>query len=120
MKAREISMLTNPSIPPHPSARRVAPLPMSSVRKVITAGAGIAGLATALALRQRGVTLTVLEQAAPLTEVGAGLQIAPNGSRVLQALGLGAAVEAVAREAAAKAVRLWNTGRRWPLFDLPT
>jgi len=91
---------------------------MPSVRKVIISGAGIAGLATALALRQRGVEVTVLEQSAQLHEVGAGLQIAPNGSRVLQALGLGPALEAVAFEAAAKEVRLWNTGRRWPLFDL--
>lgn len=91
---------------------------MSSVRKLIVSGAGIAGLATALALRQRGVAVTVLEQAAQLREVGAGLQIAPNGSRVLQALGQAEVVEAVACEAAAKEVRLWNTGRRWPLFDL--
>ncbi len=91
---------------------------MSSVRKVIVSGAGIAGLAAALALRQRGVAVTVLEQASQLREVGAGLQIAPNGSRVLQALGLTESVEAVACEAAAKEVRLWNTGRRWPLFDL--
>ncbi len=91
---------------------------MSSVRKVIVSGAGIAGLATALALRQRGVAVTVLEQATQLREAGAGLQIAPNGSRVLQALGLDEAVEAVACEAAAKEVRLWDSGRRWPLFDL--
>jgi len=91
---------------------------MSSVRKVVISGAGSAGLATALALQQRGVAVTVLEQATQLGEVGAGLQIAPNGSRVLLALGLGAAIEAVACEAAAKEVRLWNTGRRWPLFDL--
>jgi salicylate hydroxylase len=91
---------------------------MSSVRNVIVSGAGIAGLATALALRQRGVAVTVLEQARHLGEVGAGLQIAPNGSRVLQALGLTQAIEAVCCEAAAKEVRLWNSGRRWPLFDL--
>jgi salicylate hydroxylase len=91
---------------------------MSSVRQVIVSGAGIAGLATALALKQRGVAVTVLEQAGQLSELGAGLQIAPNGSRVLQALGLADAIGAVACEAAAKEVRLWNTGRRWPLFDL--
>ena len=64
------------------------PTPLSCVRTVIISGAGIAGLATALALRQRGVAVTVLEQVVQLREVGAGLQIAPNGSRVLQALGL--------------------------------
>lgn len=111
-------MLTTSSFHAILTATPLARIPMSSVRKVIISGAGIAGLATALALRQRGVVVTVLEQAAQLREVGAGLQIAPNGSRVLQALGLGGAVEAVACEAAAKEVRLWNTGRRWPLFDL--
>jgi len=118
MNPREISMLTTDPFHLTPAIPRSAPITMSSVRTVIISGAGIAGLATALALQQRGVAVTVLEQATQLGEVGAGLQIAPNGSRVLLALGLGAAVQAVACEAAAKEVRLWNTGRRWPLFDL--
>jgi salicylate hydroxylase len=91
---------------------------MTNPRSALVSGAGIAGLATALALHQRGFEVTVLEQATELREVGAGVQISPNGSRVLQALGLGPAAEAVACEAAAKAVRMWNTGQRWPLFDL--
>lgn len=49
-------------------------------------GGGIGGLAAALALRQRGAQVTVLEQAPALTEVGAGLQISANGMRVLHAL----------------------------------
>ena len=53
-------------------------------------GGGIGGLATALALAQRGADVTVLEQAPEITEVGAGLQISPNGFAVLAALGLGA------------------------------
>ncbi|PWJ13302.1 FAD-dependent monooxygenase [Jannaschia seohaensis] len=51
-------------------------------------GAGVAGLAAALALRDRGVSVEIIEQAPALTEVGAGLQIAPNGARVLRALGV--------------------------------
>lgn len=49
-------------------------------------GGGIGGLAAALALRQRGAQVTVLEQAPALTEVGAGLQISANGMAVLRAL----------------------------------
>ncbi|NOD91775.1 NAD(P)-binding protein [Ruegeria sp. HKCCD4884] len=51
-------------------------------------GGGIGGLATALALQVRGAQVTVLEQAAELTEVGAGLQISANGMTVLRALGV--------------------------------
>ncbi|MGI9367960.1 MAG: NAD(P)-binding protein, partial [Ruegeria sp.] len=50
-------------------------------------GAGIGGLAAALALRLRGAQVTVLEQAQEITEVGAGLQISKNGLVVLRALG---------------------------------
>ncbi|MEP2530643.1 FAD-dependent monooxygenase [Shimia sp.] len=51
-------------------------------------GAGIGGLTAALTLRQRGADVTVLEQAEAISEVGAGLQVSPNGVAVLRALGL--------------------------------
>jgi len=51
-------------------------------------GAGIAGLTCAIALARRGRAVRVVEQAARLSEIGAGLQIAPNGARVLDALGV--------------------------------
>lgn len=51
-------------------------------------GAGIGGLAAAIGLARRGVAVTVLEQAAAVREVGAGLQVSPNGLAVLRALGL--------------------------------
>ena len=60
-----------------------------SARKIIVVGAGIGGLAVARALALRGAEVTVLEQADAIREVGAGLQISPNGFAVLQALGLG-------------------------------
>jgi salicylate hydroxylase len=62
-------------------------------QKVIVVGAGIAGLAVARALALRGAVVTVLEQAPAITEVGAGLQISPNGVAVLRALGLGEALD---------------------------
>lgn len=61
-----------------------------SGRRVTVLGAGIAGLAVAIALSRRGADVTVLEQAEAIREVGAGLQISPNGAAVLKALGCGA------------------------------
>jgi salicylate hydroxylase len=82
------------------------------------AGAGIGGLTAALALLQRGFDVTVFEQAPELRELGAGIQIAANGSRVLIELGLLDALEPIVCHAASKEVRLWNTGQSWKLFDL--
>jgi salicylate hydroxylase len=62
-------------------------------RPVTIIGAGIAGLALARALALRGAEVTVLEQADAIREVGAGLQISPNGAAVLRALGLGGALD---------------------------
>ncbi len=74
-------------------------------------GGGIAGLASATALAQRGAVVTVLEQATALGEVGAGLQIGPNGVAVLEALGLREAAAAVANVPDAVELRDMATGR---------
>jgi salicylate hydroxylase len=55
---------------------------------VIIVGAGIGGLTCALALQQRGLRPVILEQAHVLKEIGAGLQLSPNGMSVLGKLGL--------------------------------
>ncbi|WP_035609800.1 FAD-dependent monooxygenase [Haloferula sp. BvORR071] len=60
---------------------------MSEAAEVIIVGAGIAGLAMAIALRQRGLNPVVLEQAPELREIGAGLLLAPNACAVLERLG---------------------------------
>lgn len=85
---------------------------------ILIAGAGIGGLTAALALQRKGFRVRVFEQATELREVGAGLQISANGTRVLFALGLERALMDVAWIPAGKEVRLWNTGETWKLFDL--
>ena len=57
--------------------------------EVVVAGAGIGGLATALALRRHGFGVIVLERSAELREIGAGLTLWPNGTAALAALGVG-------------------------------
>ena len=58
-------------------------------KKFIVVGGGIGGLAAAVALSQQGVHVTVLEQAAQLGEIGAGVQLGPNAFAALDALGVG-------------------------------
>lgn len=68
-------------------------------------GAGVAGLALARALALRGAEVTVLEQAEAIREVGAGLQITPNGAAVLRGLGLAPALEAAGMRSTAVELR---------------
>lgn len=68
-------------------------------------GAGVAGLALARALALRGARVTVLEQADQIAEVGAGLQVTPNGAAVLAALGLGADLAAAGMRSQAVELR---------------
>jgi salicylate hydroxylase len=62
---------------------------VAASRTVIIAGAGIGGLTAALAIAQRGFGVAVFDQAQRLEEIGAGVQLSPNASRILIALGLG-------------------------------
>ena len=89
---------------------------MTRTAPVLIAGAGIAGLSTALALAKVGIASTVLEQATALVEIGAGLQLSPNATRILARLGV---LDALAREASRPSgVRVRNARGR-TLSSLP-
>lgn len=62
----------------------------------IVAGGGIGGLAAALGLAAKGVPVVVLEKAATLGEIGAGIQLGPNAFHCFDYLGIGDAARAMA------------------------
>jgi salicylate hydroxylase len=80
-------------------------------RSVAVVGGGIGGLAAALSLRQAGWDVRVYEQAPALGEVGAGIQISPNASRILLRLGLREALERHGVRPVAVHQRRWDDGR---------
>lgn len=80
--------------------------------EITVLGGGIAGLACGLALARQGARVRVLEQAPALAEVGAGLQISPNGFAVLEALGLADAVHAASTGSTGVVLRRGADGAR--------
>ncbi len=83
-------------------------------------GGGIGGLTVALALLQRGIDVNVYEQSTVLKEVGAGIQLGSNGTRVLYALGLKGTLARVQVIPLAREIRHWRTGETWNWFELGT
>jgi salicylate hydroxylase len=78
---------------------------------ILIAGAGIGGLTAALALARRGLRVTLFEQAENLEEAGAGIQLSPNATRVLVALGLAARLEPTIIQPSAIRLRSGPSGR---------
>ncbi|QRM31134.1 FAD-dependent oxidoreductase [Microvirga sp. VF16] len=74
-------------------------------------GAGIGGLTAALALARQGHAITLIERRTGFSEVGAGLQLSPNASRILIKLGLGPALRRAASEPQRVVVRAIRTGK---------
>src|SRR5436305_9092147 len=69
---------------------------MQDARPILIAGGGIGGLAAALGLAHKGFRVTVLEKAAALGEIGAGIQLGPNAFHAFDYLGVGEAARAMA------------------------
>ncbi|WP_328845027.1 FAD-dependent monooxygenase [Streptomyces sp. NBC_00258] len=78
--------------------------------RAIVVGAGVGGLAATLSLRRAGHEVTLVEQAARFTEIGAGIQLAPNATRLLRRLGLLDAVAAQAARPSHVSFRTWSDG----------
>ncbi|ABE36893.1 FAD binding domain protein [Paraburkholderia xenovorans LB400] len=74
-------------------------------------GGGIGGMCAALSLLQRGVNVTVYEQANELKEVGAGLRVTPNASRILRRMGLGEILHQSAIQTTELLYYRWEDGR---------
>lgn len=81
-------------------------------------GGGIGGLTAALAMAQRGAQVTVLEQAEAISEIGAGIQISPNGMAVLRALGVAQDLQAKAVQAQRVELRDYKAARLITQLDL--
>jgi salicylate hydroxylase len=74
--------------------------------RAVVVGGGIGGIAAAVALARAGIDVQVHEQAQQLTEVGAGVSLAPNGLRMLERLGVGEQVRRVGARYASSELRL--------------
>jgi len=90
---------------------------VSRSRTILIAGAGIGGLALALALVARGFRATILEQAESLDDSGAGIQLSPNATRILIDLGLSSALASIAF--APEAIRVLAGSTASELVRLP-
>ncbi len=75
-------------------------------------------MSAALALLRSGVDVEIFEQATEIREVGAGVQISPNGASALAYLDVLDDLLALSCKTDGKEIRLWNSGRTWTLFDL--
>ena len=83
-------------------------------------GGGIGGIAAALSLLRAGADVHVYERARTLSEVGAGVQVSPNASRILHGLGLADALAGMGVKPLALHQRRWDDGRtllRTPLAE---
>lgn len=85
---------------------------MSGKKRIALIGAGIGGLTAARALALRGFEVRVFEQSDELKEVGAGIQVAPNSTKVLRALGLEPQLKEAGYQPQSVVVRDWDDGRQ--------
>jgi 2-polyprenyl-6-methoxyphenol hydroxylase-like FAD-dependent oxidoreductase len=84
----------------------------SNKPKVLIDGGGIGGLTALLALRARGIDAELFEQTEAFRQVGAGIQLSSNATRILRMLGLGQALARVCVYPEGRDYRAWDDGDR--------
>ena len=87
------------------------------MKKAIIVGAGIGGLTTALCLHKIGWNVVLLEQAKHINEIGAGVQISPNATKILANLGLAGVLSRHACQPTSIEMRWGHDGS--PIFSIP-
>jgi salicylate hydroxylase len=84
---------------------------MRRTPRILVIGGGIGGLAAAIALERQHAEVTVCEQSPKLSEIGAGIGLAPNAIKALRALGLEDKIYAAAHASEFAVIRSWRHGR---------
>ncbi|MDH7799097.1 MULTISPECIES: FAD-dependent monooxygenase [unclassified Beijerinckia] len=79
-------------------------------RQIAIVGAGIGGMAAAIALHQRGISVAIFEQAQAFRRIGAAINLTPNAVRVLDGLGIGQHLRAASFSPEFRVSRTWDTG----------
>ena len=79
---------------------------------IVVVGCGLGGLGAAFCLTQAGHRVTIIESSPMIGEVGAGIQISPNSSRLLRRWGLGTHLDDIAVKPEGVAIRRYDTGER--------
>lgn len=115
----------NPSLAPVPAAKGVGVSDITArsrsiygsrkaslVLDIVVVGCGLGGLGAAFCLAQAGHRVTIIESSPVIGEVGAGIQVSPNSSRLLRRWGLGKHLDDVAVKPEAIAFRRYDTGER--------
>ncbi len=82
---------------------------MTKARRIAIVGAGLGGLAAAIALRRQGFEVQVYEQAPELAEFGAGINISPNSVKFFNAVGLADKLRAISSEPVGLTWRDWSS-----------
>ena len=78
---------------------------------IAVVGGGIGGLTAAVLLLRAGFDVQVYEQSKALSEVGAGINIGPNASRILHRIGIANELERTGVKPASFVQRRWDDGR---------
>ena len=106
------------TLPVQAAAARTCRIDQRASTSVAIVGGGIGGIAAALSLLQAGFDVHVYERAAAVSEVGAGIQVSPNASRVLHRLGLADELARMGVRPLAWHQRRWDDGRTLLRADL--